>query len=877
MRKFKTYVQLSLSVALLSFSSILQAQVAGPNAADSEGKEFPSDQGVHVFIDDKGVMRWSHDSQEVKGFGVNYSAPFAHAYRSAQHLGVDVKKAMEDDVYHFSRLGFDLFRMHIWDTQISDTLGNLLTNEHLDHFDYLVKLLKDQDIKMVLTPIAFWGSGWPEPDEHTPGFAHKYGKDGSLTHPDAIKAQQNYLSQFLNHVNPYTKLAYKDDPDVIAFEVSNEPHHREDPELVTEFIASMVEAMKGTGTQKPIFYNISHSVHLAQSYFDAGIDGGTFQWYPTGLMYGKELEGNLLPNVSSYEIPFDKVIRKNKGAKLVYEFDAADVLRSYIYPAMARSFREAGIQIATHFAYDPLFLAYANTEYNTHYMNLAYTPAKALSLMISGKVFHEIPMYKPQHAYAPQVEESPFFWSYPKDLAQYNSPDQFIYTNDTDTSPVAMDQLRQIAGVGNSPVVQYEGTGAYFLDKIEDGVWRLELMPDVFQVTDPFGTNSLERKVAVIQHNQRQMQVHLPDLNAGFQVVALSGKVPTATASDHQFKVSPGAYLLLRDSSLLETSYPGWDHKRLARYVAPDTDVTRTFLTHTSIPEISARSAAKVQASIASDEPVEKVEVWFENGNTYATTELDFTGGFQYEGAIPSEVLEEGYLQYRIIVHTPSGSHTYPEGKQGNPGQWDFKTQRPYTSRIVSSYRPVTLFDAGQDAADIVGPWKPGNRLHPTDDPGQGEYQVMLMELFTPDAENLDADPIYDYSFRSFVGDKLKGRKEDATKKTDLVLQARSLMEGPRPLQVALVMKDGSAYGVTLKLQPTLERYRIPIEALKRVPTVTLPRPFPTFLPYYLDHDLKNGLELDQVESVQFSIGPGLRKDQLDKPHAIGVQQVYLE
>ena len=76
---------------------------------------------------------------------------------------------------------------------------------------------------------------------------------------------------------------------------------------------------------------------------------------------------------------------------MVYEFDAADVGKSYIYPAIARSFRTAGIQIATHFAYDPTYLAYSNTEYNTHYMNLVYTPQKALSLMISSEVFHEIP------------------------------------------------------------------------------------------------------------------------------------------------------------------------------------------------------------------------------------------------------------------------------------------------------------------------------------------------------------------------------------------------------------------------------------------------------------------------------------------------------
>lgn len=47
-----------------------------------------------VYVDDQGVMRWSLNDEEVMGFGVNYSVPFAHAYRSAKRMGVDVKKPL---------------------------------------------------------------------------------------------------------------------------------------------------------------------------------------------------------------------------------------------------------------------------------------------------------------------------------------------------------------------------------------------------------------------------------------------------------------------------------------------------------------------------------------------------------------------------------------------------------------------------------------------------------------------------------------------------------------------------------------------------------------------------------------------------------------
>jgi hypothetical protein len=502
-------------------------------------------------------MRWGHNDEEVKGFGVNYSVPFAHGYRSGQKLGVDLKEAIDNDVYHFSRLGFDLYRIHVWDTEISDEEGNLLENEHLELFDYLLKKLKERDINFVITPIAYWGNGWPEPDKDTPGFSNKYGKAGSLTEPGAIKAQENYLAQFLNHVNQYTGVAYKNEPNLIAFEINNEPHHKGEPEEVQGFIEKMLAAMKNTGSKKPIFYNVSHSIHLAQAYFDAGIDGGTFQWYPTGLGFQKELEGNLLPNVNEYHIPFNEVIEENNGAKLVYEFDAADVMKSYIYPAMARSFREAGIQVGTHFAYDPTYLAPGNTEYNTHYMNLAYTPQKALALMIAGEIFYQVPVNSDFGVYPENLRFQDFEIDYKKDLAVLNSEEKFLYTNTNDIQPKSLENLKQIAGFGDSEVLKYEGRGAYFLNKLANGVWRLELMPDAILVDNPFGSNSLEKTVGVINWAEWKMDLNLPGITDDFSLEALNeGNTFTPKIEGKSFIIRPGNSALDLRFDLAEFTAP---------------------------------------------------------------------------------------------------------------------------------------------------------------------------------------------------------------------------------------------------------------------------------------------------------------------------------
>lgn len=863
------------SRSILFFTFLCAILISERSIAQNLGNTAKED----VYVDKRGIMRWGQNDTEVKGFGVNYTAPFAHAYRTADKFGIDLKKAIDNDVYHLTRLGFDLYRVHVWDTEISDAKGNLLENEHLELFDYLIKQLKDRGFNFVITPIAYWGNGWPEPDEDTPGFSNKYGKENSLTNPQAIKAQQNYLAQFLNHVNPYTGIAYKNEPNIIAFEISNEPHHRGTPEEVTRFIEGMVSSMRSTGTKKPIFYNVSHSVHLAEAYFNADIQGGTFQWYPTGLGFGEELQGNLLPNVDDYEIPFDSVIKKNSGAKLVYEFDAADVMKSYIYPAMARSFREAGIQIATHFAYDPTFMAAANTEYNTHYMNLAYTPQKALALMISGEVFHRVPMYKDFGVYPENKTFGPFHVNYEKDLAVLNAPEEFIYTNNITTEPVAVSSLKKIAGYGNSTVVKYEGKGAYFLDKLEDGLWRLEVMPDAILVRNPFGTNSLEKEVAVINWKEWEMKLNLPDLDKNFEIIPINeGNAYQPEINRNSFSIWPGTYFIKKNG--ISTSFSPedkWKNIRLNEFFAPKTTVEKTYLMHQPIPEIIENSTLVISAEIVSGEPIEKVEAWLQNNNMYESVELERKNGYIYSAKVPKSILKKGFLNYRIIVFTEDGAYTYPGGVEGKPNDWDFYNQNTYETRIVSEENRLVLFNATTDSDEIVGQWMEGLALVPTKVPGQAEYQINVEQLFKEDPENLNAEPIYDYSFRYYFRDKIAGRTGALKTMDSLIIKGRGLNDKPVKLQVAFVMKNGASFGKVITLQPEIKDHKISLDDLQLVKTVTLPRPYPTFLPYYFEHDLNQGFDIENVESLQFSIGPGLTEEQLKEAHGVGIIHVWLK
>jgi hypothetical protein len=834
----------------------------------------------NVYVDESGVMRWELNDEEVKGFGVNYSVPFAHAYRTAIRMGIDVKKAIDNDVYHFTRLGFDLYRLHVWDTEISDVEGNLLENEHLDAFDYLLKRLKDHNINYVITPIAFWGNGWPEPDTESPGFSNKYGKDNCLTNEDAINAQQNYLFQFLEHVNPYTGKAYKDDPNVIAFEVSNEPHHRGKAEDITNFVKGMVASMRKTGTKKPIFYNMSHGVHFVDDYFKGNVQGGTFQWYPTGLGYQRELSGNMLPNVSNYEIPFESSFKKHKAAKLVYEFDAADIGRSYIYPAMARSFRTAGIQIATHFAYDPTYMAYANTEYNTHYMNLAYTPQKALSLKISSEVFHEVSMYSEFGTYPSNNTFGNFKVNYEDDLAEYNSADKFFYTNSTASIPVNENELKEIAGYGNSALVNYEGTGAYFLDKIDYGVWRLEVMPDAIWVDNPFGRNSPNKTVAVINWKQHRMTLDLKDLGSIFVIEAINENNDFKPRSENSsFMISPGTYIVSRKGiSKNWSANDVFKTGELNDFYAPESTVSKPWFKHDIISEISENEEVRLKIQfVAPQEPQQIQVVGYSNSGRFVS-EMINTGGYNYSATIPSKNVHVGFLNYHIIVKLNADKYlTYPAAREGKSSEWDFFDRNTYKIKVTPSSYPVHLFNAAEDTDLLVRKWRKEFKLTPTQIEGQAEYQINLDKIYHPDNENLNAEPIHDYSFKHFILDRIKGKHSALASKKNIVFHGRALNEKPCKLQIALVMNDGSSYGKVVEIRVAQKDYIIPIEDLRPVKTVTLPRPYPTFLPYYLEHDIDERFNINNIESIQFSIGPSLSKGELNEPHGIGLISLRLE
>jgi hypothetical protein len=827
-----------------------------------------------VYVDKKGVLRWAKDNKEAAFFGVNYTTPFAHAYRAHKALGIDLEKAIQQDVYHFARLGLDAFRVHVWDTEISDTAGNLLENEHLRLFDFLLAALKERNIKTIVTPIAFWGNGYPERDELTPGFSRKYGKGRATSNDTAIIAQENYLKQFFKHVNPYTKLTYVDDPDIIAVEINNEPTHGRPKQAVTNYINRLAGAIKSVGWTKPVYYNIAQNAALAEAVANANIDGVSFQWYPTGLVANQEVKGNFLPNLDRYTIPFDTIPAYRSKSKMVYEFDAADVLQSYLFPAMARSFREAGFQWATQFAYDPTAMAHVNTEYQTHYLNLLYTPSKAVGLLIASKVFHKVPRLKHWGSYPADSLFDVFRVSYRNSLSEMNTGEEFYYSNSTTTAPVAGSKLQHIAGVGNSPVILYNGSGAYFFDKIDEGVWRMEVMPDAVHMRDPFERASPKKEVTRLQWASHSMQVLLPDLLQGFTIKALDeGNRFSPTVSGNGFQIRPGTYLLTaagKTSTANRIGVIGMNEFGATKSASPG-----MFLRHEPLEEISPGRSFTITASIVGlDTGRAHLQISRPGGGVpgggSGNIQMVRKSAAEYVAEVPADIVIPGMLNYRIMLQKGNEFAVFPGNYKENPFAWDHFNNETWKIFVAAPNGRLKIFDPTNDRSVRL---YPGSRRGFQSGYTTGEKPGQLILRLT--AAELSGD--HTMGFVHYFAGKLAGRRSELDAFSKLVIRARTAEVQPVKAKITLINKDGFSFGAFINLDNTLQDIEVPLNNLVQDSMLLLPRPYPGFLPLWFKGSGTASFSLPEIEMIQFTIGTELPETEFKKPYSFEVESIWLE
>jgi len=822
-----------------------------------------------VYVDNEGVMRWRDDKKELALFGANYVIG-ASDYRAGGYVHGDRKRMIDDDMAHFARMGWDGLRLTFWgDWEASDSAGNLLTNEYLDLLDYLIAKARERGIYMLFSPIQLYSSQWPDVMEDTTpqGFGRRFGKARMGTDSLAIKAQARYLSQILNHVNPYTRVALKDEPNILFIELVNEPwHHPEDLQGSIRYLNTLTDAVRSTGCQKLVFYNVSQDFRISEAIRRSKVQGITFGWYPTGLNAGRELQGNYLRGTDVY--PDMRRPELAKLPRIVYEFDSPDLRTGTMYPAMARTFRAVGTQFAAMFSYDMLATASRNLGWQTHALNMVYTARKAMSSVIAAEAMRRLPRLKDYGPYPTNTRFGDFHISYDGDLGELVARDAFMYTSNTAAKPPEPAALTRVYGHGSSATVTYGGTGIYFLDKIRAGVWRLEVYPDAVPIRDPFEMPNVDKIVTRAISRSWPMTVMLPDLGATFTAQPVTpspgsgqaaGNAAAARAENGKFMVTPGVYVLSSGAVDLATMPARVGQVGFKEYHAPPADTVPLTVVSFAPPQFLTGRDAEVRVRIVDRTPPDSARLWYRRlpGGSFQQSWKRQLAGYEYAATIPAANLREGPFEFVVTVYQGAVATTFPGGAHVGPSDWNYNPGASWRFDVVSPATALRLFDPAGDALRLtftrIGDAGRRGLFRVTISPVTGQ-QIFHLELPVDTSGWSPAD----YTASLVVKDRILARRETITDAQFLRMRVRGL--GARQtLHVTLMEDDGTSWTAPLTLDTAWAAQTIPIASFKPGRGVLLPQGFPGEWNYWVGPAAERGgsgdkLRLNHLERLQLSL-----------------------
>ena len=844
----------SLLLGLLLAASSLSAQPSSPPRPRS------------VYVDANGVIRWRDTKGEVALFGANYTLPSASDYRAPGYLGLDRHRLVDEDMAQFARMGWDALRISFWgDWENSDHAGNLIANDHLDLADYVIARARERGIYILLSPITTYQSTWPDAlgDTTPPGFANFYRKSELGTNPAAIAAQTNYIRQILHHVNPYTGVAWEDEPSIIFIEPINEPtHHSADVPGSVAYIDSLVAAVRSTRSKAITFHNVSQDFAIAESIRRSTVQGVTFGWYPTALNAGHELRGSYLRTVDSYEPMRDPRIAKLP--RIVYEFDAPDTRTGYMYPAMARTMRSVGAQFAAMFAYDMLGTASRNLGWQTHYLNLAYTPRKAMSAVIAAEAMRRLPKGKSYGTYPANMRFGDFQVSDVGNSAVLAAEDAYMNAGATEVKPPRAERLTRVAGYQSSPVVRYDGDGVYFLDRVRPGVWRLEVYPDAVPVRDPFEMMAPEKIVTRAIVRPHAMRILLPDLGATFAARAIAPAMDEgeARAADGSLMVRPGVYVLSRNGSVDRRTLPATlGALRMDEYHAPPRDTVPLTVVPLAATEFVRGATidigARVVDTIAPDSVVLAIrrldQGWFRR------FPMRPVSAYEYRASLAADTIGLGPFEYAVTVVRGDSAATFPERVRERPGDWNFHGSNLWRATVVAPATALRLFDAGTDARSLsfsrIGDGYREGIYRVTTSPADG---APVLQLALPRIEGRSPP---DYTTSLVVADRVAARGATIDGARHLRVRLRGV-NGGDVVHLTLVERDGTSWGTELRADTAWREVTVPLADLRPTRSVKLPEGYPGEWNYWLSAPPRRGgpgdsIHLRDVERLQLSLRPG--------------------
>jgi hypothetical protein len=304
----------------------------------------------------------------------------------------------------------------------------------------------------------------------------------------------------------------------------------------------------------------------------------------------------------------------------------------------------------------------------------------------------------------------------------------------------------------------------------------------------------------------------------------------------------------------------------LNEFGADEKPLKNTYLIHQPLKQVLENKSMKVTAEVVSANEPLRVHLYIGSGWGVRSFEMQKISGYTYQAELPAEMMQTGFLSYNISVTNADGTTlTFPSRSSKTPADWDFGDVTSYTTTVFPANSSLYLFNAFTDADEVSREWRRGSVLQPVT-PSTAAMVVAVPRLWVRDEENLNGTPVYDYSLRYNFIPNIKGRADELSTFKKIII--RGSVENSFPIQFAFIDRDGNTFGTTVLLRPDQVQYSLEIEKLVPVKQVTLPRPYPTFLPYFFEPSAVGKFDLQKIETIQISVGPGMDKAEVEREQA---------
>jgi hypothetical protein len=527
-----------------------------------------------------------------------------------------------------------------------------------------------------------------------------------------------------------------------------------------------------------------------------------------------------------------------------------------------------------------------NLGWQTHFLNLVHTPRKAVSAVIAAEAMRRLPRMKSYGRYPDSQRFGDFVVSYEGDRSELNASDAFMYAGDTADAARDPSALQRLVGFGSSGTVDYEGTGAYFLDKLRDGLWRLELYPDEILVRDPFEQPQPGKVVSRLLYRSWPMKLQLPDLGAAFIATPLNvpGDAAAArTAMQGVIAMEPGVWLLSRKEGDASGSLPAKAGRVALKEFHVNARVSYPDFIQTLAPrEFMAGAAAEIRVRVASDSLPEEVRLWVRPAGTGffgKPIAMRRARGNDYTAALPAEDLEPGLYEYAVSARSGDRTTSFPGGASGQPHEWPFRLDTLWSFSITPPGTTMRLFNpkADYERLSFVRPGEQYRNPFFRLTPGESADEVAL----TLDLPDLGPDTPARYAAALYIGDAMAVRRGEFVNADALHVKLRADGGSRKLLQVTLVEKDGTAWTAPVLATGAWGSVTVPLRRLVLGRSIHIPSPYPGLWNYWREAAQGRGgpadhIHVENVERLQLTVTPNIGDTAADTARGVSVETITL-